>query len=279
MMRTVCRCRFSVERDENVKFENDPIEWKNEGITPSQELQDEGFKAGYKPPAGVFNWFWNRMVRITRELQEKLSGHEVTNSAEHDLMEKEIASKLDESEFTSENILEKIGGTETGMDASTLEGHPASYFATAVHGHAVASKIADGFMGKADKIKLDGMAGVEVINNLECTSTTAALSAAQGKVLKGLVDGIQTTTDYTATLTTSWGTTAPFSQTVVVTGIKADTKPIIGVDLSDTVATALAQQEAWNMVSKAVTGANSVTFKCYEEKPTVAIPIQIKVVC
>lgn len=153
-----------------MKFENDPIEWKNEGITPSQELQDEGFKAGYKPPAGVFNWFWNRMVRITRELQEKLSGHEVTNSAEHDLMGKEIASKLNESEFTSENILEKIGGTETGMDASTLEGHPASYFATAVHGHSgyanathnhgVATTSANGFMSTADKIRLDGLVGV-----------------------------------------------------------------------------------------------------------------------
>lgn len=57
-----------------------------------------------------------------------------------------------------------------------------------------ATVTADGLMSKEDKTKLDSLATgtvVEVINSLESDRTDAALSAAQGKALKTLVDELK----------------------------------------------------------------------------------------
>ena len=87
------------------------------------------------------------------------------------------------------------------------------------------------------------------------------------------------TETYTATLTSSgWSSKAPYTQTVTVTGILTTDNPVIDVVLSTTTSTALNQLEAWGNVSKIVTGANSITATCLEDKPEVDIPIQIKVV-
>lgn len=84
---------------------------------------------------------------------------------------------------------------------------------------------------------------------------------------------------YTATLTTAgWSASAPFAQTVTVTGILATDTPIIDVILSGTASTAILQSEAWGCVGRITTAANSITVYCYEEKPITAIPIQLKVV-
>lgn len=74
------------------------------------------------------------------------------------------------------------------------------------------------------------------------------------------------------------GSAAPYTQTAVTTGIKATDTPIIEPVLSDETATAITELEAWSMVSKAVTTANSITFTCFEDKPVVDIVVQIKVV-
>ncbi len=87
------------------------------------------------------------------------------------------------------------------------------------------------------------------------------------------------TETYTATLTSSdWSSTAPYTQTVTVTGILTTDNPVIDVVLSTTTSTALNQLEAWGNVSKIVTGTDSITATCLEDKPEVDIPIQIKVV-
>lgn len=82
----------------------------------------------------------------------------------------------------------------------------------------------------------------------------------------------------TATLSTVWtGSTAPYTQTISVNGILATDMPHITPVYSTTLATALAQQEAWAMVSYAETTAGNIKFTCLEEKPTAAVPIQIEV--
>ncbi len=43
--------------------------WKNEGVKPDDALKKEGFKAGYKPPASIFNWFWHKVTTAINELQ------------------------------------------------------------------------------------------------------------------------------------------------------------------------------------------------------------------
>lgn len=82
----------------------------------------------------------------------------------------------------------------------------------------------------------------------------------------------------TATITTTWsGSAAPYTQSVTVSGILASDLPHITPVYSTTNSTAIAQKTAWACVSKAVTAANTITFTCFEEKPTTAIPIQIEV--
>ena len=56
-----------------MNFETQLPEWKNKGTEPSDDLQTNGFKEGYKPPAGVFNWFWSLVSKATKEIQEKIS--------------------------------------------------------------------------------------------------------------------------------------------------------------------------------------------------------------
>lgn len=81
-----------------------------------------------------------------------------------------------------------------------------------------------------------------------------------------------------ATLSASWsGAAAPYSQIISVSGILATDKPHIVPVYSDTLTTAVAQQEAWAMVSKAVANDGAITFYCFEEKPTTAILVQVEV--
>lgn len=101
------------------------------------------------------------------------------------------------------------------------------------------------------------------------TSASAALSNL----------GAASRASYTTTITTDWtGSSAPYTQTVSVPGILATDCPHITPVYSSTLETALLETEAWSMVSKAETSANTITFTCFEEKPTAAIPIQIEVI-
>lgn len=82
----------------------------------------------------------------------------------------------------------------------------------------------------------------------------------------------------TATLTVAdWSAEAPYTQTISVEGIIADDAPHVSPVYSDTLETALAEKEAWAMVSRGKPGENAITFTCFEDKPTVDIPILIEV--
>lgn len=82
----------------------------------------------------------------------------------------------------------------------------------------------------------------------------------------------------TATLDTAWeGEEAPYTKTITVNGIQATDTPIIDVVMSGNFATDEQRIEAWGYIYRAVTGSNSITFYA-TEKPTIDLPIQIKVV-
>ncbi len=82
---------------------------------------------------------------------------------------------------------------------------------------------------------------------------------------------------YEATITTTWtGSAAPYTQDVTITGLTAYDMPDIVPVYSATLATAILEKEAWNMISKAETGANKITFTCFEDKPTTAINIKVR---
>lgn len=61
-----------------MKFDNKLPEWGNEGTEPSTELKTNGFQGGYKPPAGVFNWFWSKVSKAITEIQAKFNANIVT---------------------------------------------------------------------------------------------------------------------------------------------------------------------------------------------------------
>lgn len=83
----------------------------------------------------------------------------------------------------------------------------------------------------------------------------------------------------TATLTASgWkGSAAPYTQTIAAVGVLETDFPHVTPVYSDTLSTALAQKEAWAMVSEGDAGAGTITFTCFEDKPETSIPIQIEV--
>ena len=65
-----------------MKFETQIPEWKNEGTEPSDTLKTNGFKEGYKPPAGIFNWFWSIITKAIAEIQANLSNVDNTKDSE-----------------------------------------------------------------------------------------------------------------------------------------------------------------------------------------------------
>ena len=95
---------------------------------------------------------------------------------------------------------------------------------------------------------------------------------------KGYVDGKRHT--FTATLGTAWTGSGPYTQTVAVSGILAsDTPHVTQYYLgSQSVADVIAQDESWAAVSTADAVDGGIWFRCWEDKPTVDIYIQIEVI-
>lgn len=84
---------------------------------------------------------------------------------------------------------------------------------------------------------------------------------------------------YTATISTNWsGSSAPYTQTVEVTGITSTDTPIVDVVLDSNTNIAKIQLESWSCVSRIATGTNQILITCLEDKPTTAFTIQLKVV-
>lgn len=102
-----------------------------------------------------------------------------------------------------------------------------------------------------------------------------APAAATDAATKGYVDGKRKT--FTATVSTAWVGSGPYTQTIAVAGILVTDMPHITPVYDTTNATAIAQREAWNCVSKAEAWTNQIHFTCFEDKPATAIPIQIEV--
>ena len=84
---------------------------------------------------------------------------------------------------------------------------------------------------------------------------------------------------YTATLlSANWSASAPYTQTVTLSGALSTDNPIVDVVLSATLATAIAQLEAYSYIGKIVSNAGSITATCLETKPTVNIPLKLMVI-
>lgn len=86
-------------------------------------------------------------------------------------------------------------------------------------------------------------------------------------------------TTYTAEVGTGWtGDSAPYTQTVAVTGITANDNPIVDIYSDSANDTFKLELKAYSLVSKIVTGENSITLTCLNKKPVTAFGLQLKVV-
>lgn len=83
---------------------------------------------------------------------------------------------------------------------------------------------------------------------------------------------------YLATFTqTGWSAAAPYTQTVAVTGLLATDEPVTDIQLSANAETAKAQLAAYACVSRLDTAAGTLTATCYDNKPSVALLLSVKV--
>lgn len=95
-------------------------------------------------------------------------------------------------------------------------------------------------------------------------------------VTKEYVDSKHVTAKHTL-FASVWNGSGPYTLSVMSVNILATDFLHIQPVYDANVTTALAQQKAWAMVSKAVPGSGSITFTCFEEKPSVNITIQVEV--
>ena len=76
-----------------------------------------------------------------------------------------------------------------------------------------------------------------------------------------------------------WSSSAPYTQTVSVNGIRASDNPIIDINMSS--ATDENSEDllgAWTLVGRVSTANESITAYCYDKKPEVDISINMMVV-
>lgn len=103
--------------------------------------------------------------------------------------------------------------------------------------------------------------------------------AAWLRSLKGITTVTSSAVNLTGTLTADgWSDTAPYTQTVTVTGLAEDGYPILDLITSVDVTTGINENKQWAYITKATTAENTLAVKCYEKKPTIALNFVIKVV-
>lgn len=73
-----------------MEFDNKLPEWKNTGTPPSDELKEKGFVAKFKPPAGIFNWFWSLVIKAIKELQTKFGSHAENKENPHGVTKAQV---------------------------------------------------------------------------------------------------------------------------------------------------------------------------------------------
>ena len=100
--------------------------------------------------------------------------------------------------------------------------------------------------------------------------------------MKTDVEGKAAATDYSATfLASAWsGSAIPYVQTVAVLGMEEnEDRPLADWDYSGATAGNFEElQENFAKILRLVPGADSLTAYCYGDKPTINLPVTVKVV-
>ena len=120
---------------------------------------------------------------------------------------------------------------------------------------------------KLSKIEITGEGNAVFSNNGEY------LTANQFLATQNLLTNLENTL-----VDDNWSNTIPFTQTLYIDVITENTSPIIDIIINteDTLV-AIAESKEWSYITKAVTGDGSITFYCYENKPTINLNVKVKV--
>lgn len=131
------------------------------------------------------------------------------------------------------------------------------------------------FTSLADKNLLMYNAATGVWENKTFAQIGLALLASP--TFTGTVTGVKKT--YTGTLlSASWtGSSAPYSQTITVTGMASTDEPVVDVTFSGTYLDDINIASAWSKIYDLDTGTNQVTFYA-DEVPSVNVAVRMKVV-
>lgn len=191
---------------------------------------------------------------------------------------------LEDSGAPTEETAGSVGQTYT--DTETGE----SYTCTGVteDGRYIWTSGAVGTLDQIRKATGENTAGLAAANaallavKSELEAHTADQENPHGVTPAGI--GAATTATYEATFPAAgWSAAAPYQQTVAVAGITVLDNPIAGQlfrDDEEEGAAAYNTQalEEWGYVSRITTAEGSITGICFEDKPTVDIRVQLKVV-
>lgn len=230
----------------SIEFENHPVDWDNPGVEPSDVLKQEGFQAGYKPPAKIFNYLQHNTSECIDEIQTKISG---------------LDSEVIKGIRGNGTLINPDSSNIINLTPNNLGAVPIS---RKINGNALSSDVT---LSATD------------VNAVPTTRTVNGKALANNISLTASDVGASTSTLYSTTIGTSWsGSSAPYTQTVNINGILGSDSPIVDIVPSNTTSTAIAQLEAWSCISKITTNSGSITITCYEEKPDISIPIQLLVV-
>lgn len=86
-------------------FKQNLPEWGAQGTEPPASLKENGFEAGYKPPAAYFNWFWHLVSACLKEIRTKLSGHAVDKSNPHGVTAEQVGlGKVNNTADSEKNV-------------------------------------------------------------------------------------------------------------------------------------------------------------------------------
>lgn len=162
------------------------------------------------------------------------------------------------------------------------------YVLTLVGDTAVSTQIANAVANKADAshkhivAEISDLTATATELNYMDGVTSNVQTQLNGKANSSHAHNYATTATYSGTLTSGgWSSSAPYSQTVTISGILATDTPFADVNMSSASTGDAGNNliEAWSFVGRiTVTADNTVVAYCYDEKPTINIPFVLKVV-
>ena len=97
-----------------------PMRWDNTGSPPSENLQINGFSGGYKPPASVFNYFFNNVYKCIKQLHEIVSNIKIKQDEMDEVLTDFDCGLFVEDQALSDHMTNAYAHTNLEVDGNTM---------------------------------------------------------------------------------------------------------------------------------------------------------------